>query len=48
MLFMCFSEEPDDSHNEDTPGDTKEPTHCDAQDNKETEPDRDSLSTSGE
>lgn len=42
------NEEPNDSHNEDMPAETKEPTHCDAPDNRETKLDRASLSSCGE
>lgn len=49
VLFMSlFSEELNDSFNEDVLGETKEPTNCDGTEQKETKLDGACLSSSGE
>lgn len=48
LLLLLFSEELNDSLNEDVPGETKEPASCNATEHKETELDRASSSSSGE
>lgn len=48
LPHVFFSEELNDSLNEDVPGETREPTSCNASEHKDTKPEGASSSSSGE